>query len=232
MAKKTEQVVFNIKQRGAGDMEGIWTMTDNSIFAVIEITPISFMELNEARQKEFKKKLNEEFWMKLDFPVKILVRPVNCSSDKKLTIIESLLDYNIEKTNKSRLINHYQKFMGWFKEYASRNVKEGSKYYIVVNYNSPLDFKENHATAVNVLRSRIEFVINALKNMGMPEPKLLTTHEIVRIYDSFLKLHIYANNMYLFPEDWMHQFKKEGEHEKKEESGQEKSQEKRKHRKK
>lgn len=214
MTKKSEQIIFNIKDKGKGEIDGIWTLTDNSIFAVLEVAPIPFFDLKEEKQNELKKKINEELWMKLDFPIEIVIRPVNCAADKKMAILESVLGYNIEKTNKTKLIQYFHSFMNWFKEYAAKNVRDANKYYIVVNYNSPYDaVQKDKNTAVSILRSRINFLIKSLKASGITEIKIMSTFDIEQIYNSFLKFHVYSENKYMFPDDWINLFKKRGENE-------------------
>lgn len=214
MTKKSEQIIFNIKDKGKGEIDGIWTLTDNSIFAVLEVAPIPFFDLKEEKQNELKKKINEELWMKLDFPIEIVIRPVNCSADKKMAILETVLGYNIEKTNKTKLIQYFHSFMNWFKEYTAKNVRDANKYYIVVNYNSPYDaVQKDKSAAVSILRSRINFLIKSLKASGITEIKIMSTFDIEQIYDSFLKFHVYCENKYMFPNDWINLFKKRGENE-------------------
>ncbi|GEM_PF-2974540 len=214
MTKKSEQVIFNIKDKGKGEIDGIWTLTDNSIFAVLDVAPIPFFDLKEEKQNELKRKINEELWIKLDFPIEIVIRPVNCAADKKMAILETVLGYNIEKTNKTKLIQYFRSFMNWFKEYAAKNVKEANKYYIVVNYNSPYDaVQKDKNVAVSILRSRINFLIKSLKASGITEIKIMSTFDIEQIYDSFLKFHVYSENKYMFPDDWINLFKKRGENE-------------------
>ena len=65
MTKKSEQIIFNVKEKGKGELDGIWALSDNSIFAVLEVTPIPFFDLKEEKQNELKRKINEELWMKL-----------------------------------------------------------------------------------------------------------------------------------------------------------------------
>lgn len=214
MTKKSEQIIFNVKEKGKGELDGIWALSDNSIFAVLEVMPIPFFDLREEKQNEMKKKINEEMWMKLDFPIEIVIRPVNSTSDKKMAILESVLGYSIEKTSKTKLIQYYRSFMNWFKEYAAKNARETNKYYIVVNYNSPYDaVQKDKSAAVSILRSRINFLIKSLKASGITEIKTMSTFDIEQIYDSFLKFHVYCENKYMFPDDWINLFKKRGENE-------------------
>ena len=208
IARKTEHIVFDIKEKGRDAMDGIWTFLDGSMFSVLEIKPIPFFDLSPANQNKIKEMLNESLWQNLDFPIEILVRPVNVEFDKKLSIMDSLLGYAAEKEGKLKEAQYYQSFMQWFKNYTSKNVKPVNKYYIVINYNSPYDnYKELKSQAALIIGKRITYMTQALKKAGL-EAKRLSTQEIEKIYDSFVKFYIFSQDSYLFPEDWINLFKK------------------------
>lgn len=208
IARKSEQVVFSIKEKGEGTKDGVWILSDNSMFSVVEVKSVPFFDLSASNQNKIKEKFNREFWQNLDFPIEILARPVNVAFDKKLSIMESLLSYEIEKEGKLKENQYYQSFIQWFKNYASKHVRMANKYYAVVNYSLAHDnSKEAMANAALTLKKRVMHVIGAFRKTGL-EAKKLSTAEIEKIYDSFLKFYVFSEGTYLFPEDWLNLFKK------------------------
>lgn len=208
--KTAEEILFHVKNKGQGDEEGVWMLEDGSIFAMLEITPIPLYDLKKSRQQEIIDKFNQNFFKKLDFPIEILIRPVNANIDKKIAILDSLLSYNINKTDNTKLIEYYESFIKWFKEYLSKNVKTQFVYYAIVNYNpyyQKSNFAEQYRNSLGMLKKRIDFVRESFASIGI-KTKQLTTREIENIYDSFLRFHVYSEGKYLMPQDWINLHKK------------------------
>lgn len=210
LRKKPEELLFHVKKKGKGEEEGIWMLEDDSIFAVLETIPIPFYDFKKNKQRDIIDKFNQSFFKKLDFPVEILIRPVNANIEKRIAIMDSLLSYNVNKTDKPKLIEYYESFIKWFKQYASKSAKPKFVYYVVVNYNTyyqKRNFEEQYKNSIDILKKRVDFVKEAFLNSGL-KTKQLTTREIEKIYDSFLRLHVYSDGNYLMPTDWINLYKK------------------------
>ncbi len=211
MKKKAETIVFEVKEKGTGERDGIWTSTDDAMFSVIEVHPIPFFDLDKKRQTEIIKNFDEFFCKKLDFVVEIIVRPVNSKINKKVEILESLLNYTLNKSKKTKLMDYFNSFMQWFKVFIGKFAPLRYVYYLVVNYNTYYSYKDKEKQVkegIGILNERTDFVINSLKSTGLKHIRRLTTNEINRVYESFLKFNIYAEDNYLMPEDWLNIYKK------------------------
>ena len=208
--KKSEELLFHVKQKGRGDEEGIWMLEDDSVFAVLEVMPIPFYDFKKAKQKEIISKLNQNFFKKLDFSIEILIRPVNTSIEKKVAIMDTLLSYNINKTDKTKLMEYYDSFIKWFKQYANKFSKPKFVYYVTVNYSAYYakgNFDVQYRNSIEILKTRLNFVKESFSSVGL-KTKQLTTRKIEKMYDSFLRFHIYSEGNYLMPGDWINLYKK------------------------
>ena len=210
MIKKGEKIFFNIKSKGNGDYEGIWTLSDETHFAVIEVMPVSFDDFDKKRQNELIQKMNEVFYSKLDFPIEITIRPVNIELQTKINTFTSLLFYKVKKANSRAMSELAQKFITWLKTYSSKFTKHEYVYYVSVTYkNSGNKISGNNSDdELKQLLARVEFVRNALASVGIKNTKKLSNFEIDNLYNSFFKFNIYNKDTYLLHDEWLNIFKK------------------------
>jgi hypothetical protein len=210
-SKKPEEIIFHVKRKGTGAEDGIWMLEDDSCFAVLEATPIPFYDLKKNKQHEILEKFDDDFMKKLTFPIEIMIRPVNTNATKELTIFETLLAYRINKTDKPKLIEYYESYIKWLKEYITKNARPHFLYYFVINYNAQYDpkkFEEQYKKSIVILGKRIEFVRNALVRSSV-KTRQLTTRQMEKLYDSFLRFHFEIDGQYMVAEDLLNTYKKQ-----------------------
>ncbi|MFH0874729.1 MAG: hypothetical protein V1859_02240 [archaeon] len=207
---KPIEIFSNLKSRGKFALDGILTLEDNSIFAVIEVTHFPFYDFDKKTRNQITEKINTILFKKLSFPVELLIRPVNLNIDKKIAIMNSILTYNVNKTDKPKLIECLESFMKWFSAFGAKLTNSEVAYYLTVNYKGLNN--EKGAACNDILQKRIEFVISALNTSGI-KSKQLTTAQIENVYKSFLSAHIYVKGTYYFAKEWIALYRKEAANE-------------------
>ena len=207
MKDQLQQVLYHVKEKGVSGDANLILLDDDSIITVLEINSLPFYELKKNRQEEITEKYNQLF-LGLDFPIDIVIRPVNNAVDKRVIIMEKLLTYNINQSEKTSLIEFNERFFKWLNAYIKREIKEAYAYYAVIKIVPSLNKEMQVKDAVSKINQRLNFFTEAIHKTGA-KSKQLSSDEMMVVYSSYIKPYLYRNGEYLFPEDWINLFKKE-----------------------
>ena len=131
MKDQLQHVLFHIKEKNVNGDSNLVLLDDGTIISVVEITPLPFYELKKERQEEITEKLNEML-LAMDFAIDIVIKPVNNGAEKRFAIMEKLLTYNINQTEKTTLIEFNEKFFKWANTFLKKEIKESYTYFIVI----------------------------------------------------------------------------------------------------
>ncbi len=206
-------------------------LNNNSLRAILEITPINFSILSEAEQKAIVSAYRD-FLNSLDFPVQIVMRTVSLNLDEYLFNLKK----NVIELNNVELEKQFESFKEFIQTFIEENSVKNRLFYVVVPYSpysktQPLkdffvnlknlfskkkqktSFKLNEEIALNQLNVRVQLCSEKLKTCGL-FVKRLNEDQLFGLLASFFDSFIPAENNYFFPLTLLEKFSGEKNEEK------------------
>ncbi|MBN2111663.1 DUF4351 domain-containing protein [Candidatus Woesearchaeota archaeon] len=191
-------------------------LRDNTLIAVLEVSPIDFDRMPETKKKAVMKKYRE--WIEsLSYPVQVVVRNVNIDIESRAKILKNKIEHLIkQKIEYMDLLKLFKEFEAWFDKYISANKSERRIYYLIVPYiginkSSLFDkvrkakAKEKQDLVITLLNKRVDECARKLEETGVRTYRL-TTKQLENLYESYFMINIQkgANNesVYIGPDEW------------------------------
>lgn len=196
-------------------------LRDNTMLAVLEVSPIDFDRMAESKKKSVMKKYKE--WIEsLNYPVQIVARNVNHDIESQSKILKNKIEHLIkQKVEYSDLLKLFKEFEKWFDKYVSKNKTPKRIYYLVVPYigvNKPSVFdrvrkakaQEKHGMSITLLNKRVEECAKKLEETGVKTHRL-ATKQLENLYESYFMINTQKganeNSAYVGPDDWVKMWK-------------------------
>ena len=213
--------------------DNVLFLRNNSLRAVLEVTPINFSILSVEEQRAVISAY-KDFLNSLDFPVQIVVRTVSLNLDDYLFDLRK----NVFELNNLELEKQFESFKDFIQGFIEENSVKNRLFYVVVPFSlfsrtQPLkDFfvsfknlfsKEKEKTsfvlnkeiALNQLNVRVGLCAEKLKACGL-FVRRLENEELFGLLASFFDSFIESKNNYFFPLTLLEKFCGEANEEKEE----------------
>jgi len=206
-------------------------LDNNSLRAVLEVTPINFSILSASEQKAIISGY-KDFLNSLDFPVQIVVRTVSLNLDDYLFGLRK----NVFELNNRELEKQFESFKEFIQGFIQENSVKNRLFYVVVPFSlfsktQPLkdllvsfqnlfseqkqktSFSLNQEIALSSLNNRVSLCAEKLKACGL-FVRRLEDNDLFGLLASFFDSFIEAKNNYFFPLTLLEEFLEEKNEEK------------------
>ena len=199
-------------------------LKDGSMIAVLEVAPIDFDGMGEARKKKVVKAYRA--WLDaLDYPVQIVMRTYNFDIQEQAKVLKNRVEYTIKQKEEFRdLLKEYKEFEEWLDRYLKENSKKGSLYYLVIPYFpkkkkkrlfkflAKAKIKEETDNSIAMLNKRVSENIELLEKTGVKAHRL-GQEQLRNLFMSYFtiinKVGSNGKLAYVSPENWFDDFKNE-----------------------
>jgi hypothetical protein len=203
--------------------DGVAILKNGSMISVLEVAPIGFDSMAEAKKKKVVKAYKE--WLdSLDYPVQIVVRSVNADINEQISVLKNNVEYTIKQKIEFReLLKEYKEFETWLDNHLNGKTKKSTVYYLVIPYLpnvkkswssffSKAKKTEETEKSIAMLNKRVAESKELLEKTGV-KMHLVQNEQLKNLYISYFlivnKTGTGDKLAYSSPGSWFDEFKKE-----------------------